>query len=451
MATKQCVQLAGCMICLFFCSTIASAQVGPTTAPTRSTDATTVTPAESEIAPFQLTLPTGHLFGDWAGARTDMVNAGITPDLNLETDMAGNPTGGKREAITEASNLGLSFQADLNKMAGINGASFLLQFSERWGDSLSKQYIGNLFDTQQVYGGESFRLVDAAYQQQLLDDHIELRVGRISANDDFQVSQFDYFFMQNGFDGNPVGIYFDSPGMSAYPDATWGSLVKVLPTQRTYAMVGVYNGDPKVRGINRHGWDMTMHGPVFVIGEAGLQVNGLPGDKGLIGDYKLGAWYDASTQAVFGTTTTQTGSSGEYALFDQVLVPFGPRETNRGLGIFSSATFSNNPDVGTMPYFFTAGAFARGILDCRPTDEMGLGVLYGLFSDNLRFAEQQTQLVMPSTVVQDYELVIELAYRVYLLDRSVYVQPDLQFINHPNGNARVADAFVVGCRLGIDF
>ncbi|MGA2231688.1 MAG: carbohydrate porin [Tepidisphaeraceae bacterium] len=451
----------------FVSASIVLAQAGPTTAPAPSAEATSSGPTVIEpnqapagvrndevptpIPPYQMSVPLGHLFGDWGGARTELENLGITPDLNLETDMASNPSGGQREGITEASNLGLNFLADLNKMAGIPGASFLVQFSERWGDSLSKQYIGNLFDTQQVYGGESFRLVDAAYQQQLADDRIELRLGRISANDDFQVLQYDYFFMQNGFDGNPVGIYFNAPGMTAYPDATWGSLVKVRPTPRTYAMVGVYDGDPNQRGIDRHGWDLTMRGPVFVIGEAGLQVNGLPGDKGLTGDYKLGAWYDASTQAVFGSADTQRGSSGEYALFDQCVVLFGPRQTNRGLGLFGSATFSNNPAVGTMPFFFTAGAVARGIFDCQPTDEVGLGVLYGIFSDDLRYAEQQAQLVTPATVIQDYELAFELTYRIYLLSRSVYVQPDLQFINHPNGDEHTTDALVVGCRVGIDF
>jgi porin len=443
------------------------AQAVPATNPASSGHSATTRPSEAEpdettarlhpeeipneLRPFQLELPRDTLAGDLGGLRSNLEHFGITPTLDLEVDTASNPSGGKREGITEASNLGLDLLGDLDKIAGVKGGSFLVQLSERWGDSLSKQYIGNAFDTQQVYGGESFRLVDAAYQQQLLDDRVELRLGRISANDDFQVSKYDYFFMQNGFDGNPVGIYFNAPGMTAYPDSTWGSLVKTRPTQRTYAMVGVYNGDPNVRDIDRHGWDMTMRGPTFVIGEAGLQVNGLPGDTGLIGNYKIGGWYDASTQTVFGSSDAIRGSSGEYAMFDQVVIPFARRETNRGLGIFGSATFSNNPSVGTLPYFFTAGVITRGLFDCRPSDEVGLGALYGIFSDDLRFAEQEAQLVTPSTVIQDYELVLELAYRIYFLNRSVYFQPDLQYINHPNGDEHITDALVIGCRVGINF
>jgi porin len=94
--------------------------------------------------------------------------------------------------------------------------------SERFGTSLSKDYIGNVFNVQQVCCGETYRVVDLAYEQTLLDDRVEFRVGRIAAGDDFLVSPYDYVFVQNGFDGNPVGIFFNAPGMTAYPNATLG-------------------------------------------------------------------------------------------------------------------------------------------------------------------------------------------------------------------------------------
>jgi hypothetical protein len=185
-----------------------------------------------DVRPFQLTLPNGHLFGDWLGARTQLEKMGITPTLTLEIDTAGNPTGGRSEGITEAGNLGFGLLFDLDILGGVKGGSFLLQLSERWGDSLSSEYIGNVFTTQQDYGGQTFHVVDAAYQQKLFDDRIEFRIGRIAAGDDFLVSQYDYLFMQNGFDGNPVGVFFNSPGMTAYPNATWGAMLKVRPTPR---------------------------------------------------------------------------------------------------------------------------------------------------------------------------------------------------------------------------
>jgi porin len=141
----------------------------------------------------------------------------------------------------------------------LEGGSFLASVSQRSGSSLSSERIGNVFAIQQVYGGTTFHLIDLAYQQRLLDDRIELRLGRIAAGDDFLVSPYNWLFMQNGFDGNPVGIFFNAPGMTAYPNATWGALLKIRPTEPTYLMGGLYNGDRTIREIEHNGADMSMN------------------------------------------------------------------------------------------------------------------------------------------------------------------------------------------------
>src|SRR5262245_53613774 len=291
----------------------------------------------ASLRPFQLVLPREHLFGDWFGLRTKAEESGISPTLSFVTDVAGNVTGGKNQGVTHADNLGLDLLFDLDKLTGLQGGSFLASVSQRSGSSLSKEHVGNVFTIQQVYGGQTFHLIDLAYQQKLLEDRLELRLGRIATGDDFLVSPYNWLFMQNGFDGNPVGIFFNSPGMTAYPNATWGARLKVRPTQRTYLMGGVYNGDPSIRDNSHNGADMSMSGPVFVIGEAGCQRNGLPGDIGLVGNYRIGGWYDNAVFTDFETVghgtppQTKRGNWGLYTLCDQVLVSFGDRIRNSGL------------------------------------------------------------------------------------------------------------------------
>src|SRR5262249_22218953 len=148
-------------------------------------------------------------------------------------------------------------------------------------------------------GGETFKVIDLAYKQKLFHDRVEFQAGRIAAGDDFLVSPYDWLYMQNGLCGNPVGIFFNSPGMTAYPNATWGTTLKVRPTPRTYVMAGAYNGDPDIRANNHHGVDFSMNGPIFLIAEAAYQRNGLQGDVGLIGNYRIGAWYDNSSYQDF--------------------------------------------------------------------------------------------------------------------------------------------------------
>jgi len=409
------------------------------------------------LRPFQLVLPRQHLFGDWFGLQSKAEQVGISPTLTFVSDIAGNVTGGKNQGVTHADNLGLDLLFDLDKLSGLKGGSFLASMSQRSGSSLSKEHVGNVFTIQQVYGGQTFHLIDLAYQQKLLHERVELRLGRIATGDDFLVSPYNWLFMQNGFDGNPVGIFFNSPGMTAYPNATWGTRLKVRTTDRTYVMGGVYNGDPSIRNNDHHGADMSMNGPVLAIGEVGYQRNGLPGDSRLLGNYKAGFWYDNSTFTDFNTVGygqppgAKRGSWGCYGLFDQVLLPFGEPISNRGFGVFGSFMAASDESISQMPYFFTAGVACRGIFASRPADLAGFGVVYGDFSSPLRHAQEREQQLDPTVGVQNYETVLEWTYRFHFRNGALFFQPDLQYVIRPGGTGKIDDALVIGCQVGINF
>ncbi len=401
--------------------------------------------------PFQLVLPREHLLGDWWGTRTWLEDRGITPTLTFVTDSLGNPSGGQEQGFTTANNVGLDLNFDLKKLCGFEGGSFLLSMSYRFGGSLSANYIHNVFTVQQVFGGETFHLINLTYLQKLFEDRVELRIGRIGAGDDFLVSPYDYVFVQNGFDGNPVGIFFNSPGMTAYPNDTWGALVKVRPTVSTYIMAGVYNGDPSIRDNSNHGVDFSMDGPLFAIAEIAYQPNSLPGDRGLIGNYKAGFWYDNSLFSDFNTGGFERGNWGFYTLFDQVLVRFGEQGSHRGLGIAGSFLVSPDQSISRMPYFLTAALVTRGIFPLRPRDIIGLGVVYGHFSNDLQNSQERAQRSGSNLGVQSHETVLELTYRLALLKSALYVQPDLQYVFRPSGTGQIADALVLGAQVAVNF
>lgn len=409
------------------------------------------------LHPFQLSLPRAHLLGDWFGLVPEAENFGITPTVNYVMDMAGNPVGGKSRGFEQAGNLGIDLGFDLDKLVGLKGGSIDISMSQRSGNSLSATHVGNVFTIQQNYGGQTFHLIDVAYKQDFPGDRVETSIGRIAAGDDFFVSQYDYLFMQNGICGNPVGVFFNSPGMTAYPNATWGARIKIKPTPRIYLMAGVYNGDPAIRDIDHNGADLSMNGPVFAIGEAGYVLNGLPGDSRYLGNYKVGFWYDNSVYTEYNTVgygspaQTKRGNYGLYTMFDQVLIAFGDPADNRGFGIFGSFLTSPEQSISQLPYFFTAGMACRGIFESRPRDTLGFGAIYGRFSGDLANAQEREQLLAPATGVQNYETVLELTYRFNFRNGAVFFQPDIQGIINPGATGKINDALVLGCQIGLNF
>jgi porin len=419
----------------------------------RAEDAPASPPSARALAdaPPQLALPRAHLLGDWLGARTWLEAHGVSPTVTFVADALGNPTGGLQHGFTATNNIGVDLLFDLDRQFGLGGGSFEGAFSYRFGASLSKEYIGNTFSVQQVFPG-TYRLVTLAYRQQLFDDRVEFRLGRIASGDDFLVSAYSCVFVQNGFCGNPVGIFFNAPGMTAYPAATWGALVKLRPTTRSYLMAGVYNGDPSVGADSHHGADFSMHGPVFTMGEVGYQLNSLPGDSGLIGNYKVGYWYDDSDYTDFNTVargqvpSRKRGNWGLYGQFDQILVRFGGPGSIRGFGITGSLLVSPDQSVSQMPFFANAGAVIRGMFPSRPMDVAGLGVVYGHFSSDLQDSQRREQ-----AGVQGHEIALELTYRFRFLGDALFFQPDLQYVIQPGGAGQIDDALVAGIQTGVNF
>ena len=399
---------------------------------------------------FQLVLPGDHLLGDWGGVRSKLEDSGIIARWFLITDVAGNTSGGRDQGATQASSTELSLFFDLNRIAGVKGGSIFVSMAQRWGNRLSSEYIGNVFPEQQIYGFETFRVIDVSYQQKVLNDRLEFRVGRFAATDNFLDSPYNYGFMSNAFCGNPFGILLDSPGIMAYT-GTWGTLGKVRPTWRSHVMAAIYNGDPAMRENKYHGLNLSMDGPIFAMGEIGYTFNGLPGDSARLGNYKLGGWYDHSALTNFESGIKKRGSWGYYGLFDQVVVPFGTRSSNRGFGVFGSVTVAPESHVQQLPLYFTAGVSARGMFEARPRDAISFGIATGYFSDSLQRAQRRGLLVPPEGGVQDHERVVEATYRIDLRRGAYFIQPDFQYIVRPGGTGRLSNAAVLGAQLGINF
>ncbi len=399
---------------------------------------------------FQLVLPSEHLLGTWGGLRPRLEAWGITPRLALVTDVAGNAIGGRSRGLTRPTSVEFSLILDLDTIARVKGGSIFVSMVERWGRSLSATHIGNVFSTQQIFGIQTFRVIDISYQQKLFDGRVELRLGRFATADDFLVSAYNCGFMQNAFCGIPVGILMDTQGMTAYT-GTWGALGKLRPTGRSYVMAAVYNGDTAIHANKYHGLNFSLRGPPFAIGEVGYQVNGLPGDDQRLGNYRVGAWYDYARFIAFESGARTGGSGGFYAIFDQVLIPFDTAGTNRGFGVVGSATVAPDSRVQQLPWFFTAGLLVRGPFASRPRDGAGIAVASGYFSDDLQRAQRNGRLVGPGGGVQTHEAVVELTYRFDYGKSAFIFQPDLQHIHRPGATRLLKNALVLGVQIGFNF
>src|SRR5262249_53907481 len=151
------------------------------------------------------------------------------------------------------------------------------------------------------------------------------------------------------------------------------------------------------------------------------------------------------------TGVVNRGNWGFYGMFDQVLVRFGQPASHRGFGVAGSFLASPDQSISQMPYFFTAALVTRGIFPSRPRDIIGLGVVYGHFSNDLQDSQRRGQQLDSTVGVGACGQGLEFTYRLALLKSALYVQPDLQYVFRPGGTGQLSDALVLGAQVAVNF
>jgi porin len=402
-----------------------------------------------------------YLFGDWLGVRPELADEGIKPLILFITDPFVNASGGRRRGFSEYDLLAVDLIIDTDTFVDWKGGEFHIGFSNNSGTSLSQKYVGNNFPVQLAdVADPNPRLTYLSYTQSLIDDKLSVRFGRLTINsvygEEFAGSQYFKAFTSVAFNLVPVGIFLNAPGAFGYPLTTWGARVKFEPVESFYAMAGCYNGDPDIKGGDRHGVDFTLDGPAFVIGEVGYRRNYGKDASGLPGNVKLGAYFNGGSADVFGSSragepsVTVEARYGFYVVADQALVRWGDPAEKRHLGTFAAFVAAPDQRVNTVPYFFDTGLVAYGFLPRRPRDFVAFGVAYGSYSGDLRNAEDVQALADSTVGVQTWEMTLEWTYGCTVRP-GLLMQPCVQYIINPGGNKELSNALAIGLNVVVNF
>jgi len=395
--------------------------------------------------------PTLHnadsLTGNWGGYR-DRLNDdyGLTLVGDYTSECAGNPVGGERQGVTYTHNIGLAVFADLGKLVGLDETYLLVSGSDRAGTSLSDRYVGNVYAVQQIFGGETIRLVHLALAKGFFHRTLRVVAGRIDGLDDFIASPL-YCDAQNlAFCGNPLSIPSDV-NISSYPNTMWGARARWEPFPIWYAMGGVYDAVAGFRDNKYHGADFSIRQKSGVVGI--METGVMPEEMGIVprdlpGHVKLGGYYDTEPLRDFRTGQTERGTWGMYVAVDQKVYSEPGPDGLQGLSLFA-AFHHAPPDMNAQTNFVDLGAVYVGLIPTRDADVAGFFFAYGWFSGDLR--DSQRAAGQPG---QDHEAVLELNYRWNVLP-WFYLQPDIQGIINPGAAHQFGDALVLAVQFGVPF
>ncbi len=395
--------------------------------------------------------------GDWGGTRNTLEAKGITLRAGYLSESAANPVGGLRAggaAYTHQVDAG--FDLDLDRLIGLPGGKFHLLFTERAGQSLAATSIGSIISVQEVFGsGQNVRLAEMSYEQSLLQDRLNAKLGWIHASDDFASSPLFCYFQNNGFCGQ-VAIVINS-GFTIFPSGSWGSVVRASVHEDFYLKAGIYEVNPTLP-LAANGFKLGTSGATGVIvpGEIGWQPK--LGPAALPGHYRLGGYYDTSNASfqgapIGGPQSTMRGRWGFYFQADQMLHRTGrgakPGQ-DRGLTVLGVAAYAG-PDTALLQSYWQFGFLQRGTFSGRDQDTIGLAVSQVRVSSQLVGAQNLANAQIPNSVaVQSAETAIELNYRAQLTPWST-IMPNIQYVMQPNAVTTIPNALVLGLQIKLTF
>lgn len=414
---------------------------------------------------------------DWLGSRTSLEEKGLEIFGGYTSELWGNTTGGHKQGTVYTGLLDLGANLDLEKLVGWQGASVSTTWLWLSGRDASEDLTGNFLTISNIAGFNTLRMLELWFQQNLLEDKISLRLGQLTADSEFVISDYAGTFI-NGTFGWPAFIYTNLPaGGPGYPMGTLGIRLAITPVDWLTFQSAVFQGNVYEQNVNRHGfrWRLDGENGFLFFNEAHVRWNHRDDSTGLPGQAKAGTWIQTGQSADVLAESTNSGNYGWYFILDQMLyrelsvesaAPLGApadgkstldakesksfkpqvalEKSDQGLGWFGRIAFTKE-DRNFVNFYFDTGLTYKGLISTRDEDTLGVAFAYAQLGNTA-----QNALIEKGSIGVGAEMVLEVTYQCQVTPWLV-VQPDLQYIINPGGTQDLGDALVIGGRVSIIF
>lgn len=385
---------------------------------------------------------------DPGDVRARLSASGILYGATYIGEVFGNASGGIERGRHFDGLLDIWTDIDLSKLAGWPGLSFHANAYRSDGSSITLESVGTIAAVSHIEATPATRLFEAWFEQSLFDGRASLRFGQLAADAEFATLDSSATFISSTFGWNTLMTDNLPNGGPIYPLATPGVRLQVKPIEGLTAMVAVYNGDPvgpcdgDPQKCNSHELDFRVSDPPLVMTEVAYDHT-----VGLPGTIKLGGWrsfktFDDQRFDTGGRSLADPSSNGEprhydenygiYAVIYQMLYRV-PEAPDKGVHVF--ARFAGSPsDRNQIDFYAEGGLTFAGLFSSRPDDSFGVGIAYTHISNNAADLDRDARsFTGQATVIRNYELLLELSYKVHLLPGWT-LQPDFQYYWNPGGN-----------------
>ena len=385
-----------------------------------------------------------HLFGDWDGERSRLLERGVRFDFQYVSDSLWNIESEQQDRLASFNRFRGTVDIDFGALVGEQGLYFHATALWQGGGNLGA-YLGLLTSPSGLSSANTCRLDSWWIEKRWLDERITARIGQF-AGQDFYGAQHDaasFIFEPMGYAlGN---LFTDSESFD--PPSTPAFELRFVPIHNLYVKSMVAAAVRSPFSQNPTGLVPTFNGTPVSVSEIGFSpgkkassvraFDNVESRKGYSGLYQFGASYNP---AKFTSPTSLTPRAGNYLLYwmaSQALWRVDPKEAK---GLDATLAYDWSPaDINRNNTQLTAGLRFNEPLPLHIHNTMSLGYVRNSLSS--QFLPRATPAWKTENAVEFNTLLDPLP--------MLLVQPVIQY--YANVGGRAQRSLVFGFRTKVEF
>ncbi len=371
---------------------------------------------------------------------------GVYLRVNLIDQYAGNTTGGVAQGHTNVGQFNFGADIDLARAMNITGGSFHVTVYRDYGHGLNHDVSGTFTKQQYIYKNEFNRLHLGlfAYEQKLLDNRLDIIVGRLGTTSYYAHLATNCQFQAGVHCGVPRVVNAEA-GYSLLPSATWGGNVRYRPTPDTYVETGVYEVNPTTSSSNGMDFSIADATGVTVPFELGWARTNLATTRYPF-ELKFGGYVSTAprndpyynvagrSRGLYGGSARQVNGNrdGIYLMGDRVIWRPDPLRTEN-INLFG-AIVQQLEQQEIMRQQIYGGFVWTGPFRHRPQDTIGFSASYfNLAPREVEYLRDARIKAGGSGTNNPHEFTFELNYG-WQVARGIELMPNVQYIIHPDNS-----------------
>jgi porin len=399
--------------------------------------------------------------GEWGDFEDRLTKAGVTPSFVYDGDAASNVSGGAKRGANYAGSLHVQLALDGDKLASVPGLT--AWFDALWINGGSPSILaGDAQGVSNIAGTPALRLYEAWIQYNTSDNRYSVLAGRYDLNTEFYHLRSATLFLNSSFGIGPEFGQSGIAGPSIFPDTSVGVRFAYKPAPHSVVRFAVLDPEPLDPEPGARGAFAQRNG-VLLAAEAAYVTHSPENDAPFSSRFRvgrnanlqpyddkvaIGAWYYTGKFADLSATGSgpvlqHQGEAGAYLLVDHLLFQSAGDPKRRYTGFVQLGVADQVVD--RFGAFIGGGLTATGLIPSRPDDELGLAM--AMARNSSHYLEGQQQAGLP---VAAAETAIELSYLTQVTS-WLAMQPDFQYVIHPNTDPRLRDAVVAQLRFEMKF